>query len=81
MNRREMLFPPGAATLATLWNEADEGRGSGRRLRSCVAAMPRSMKQLSLAFDQIGGIEKLVRGKTVTVKLNLTGIEELAADP
>ncbi len=29
--------------------------------------------QLSQAFDQIGGIEKLVRGKTVAVKLNLTG--------
>jgi uncharacterized protein (DUF362 family) len=29
--------------------------------------------QLSSAFDQIGGIEKLVRGKTVALKLNLTG--------
>ena len=30
-------------------------------------------QQLSRAFDQIGGIEKLVRGKTVALKLNLTG--------
>jgi uncharacterized protein (DUF362 family) len=29
--------------------------------------------QLSSAFDQIGGIDKLVRGKTVALKLNLTG--------
>ena len=29
--------------------------------------------QLSSAFDLIGGIEKLVRGKTVALKLNLTG--------
>ncbi|HLH03298.1 MAG TPA: DUF362 domain-containing protein [Bryobacteraceae bacterium] len=29
--------------------------------------------QLSTAFDQIGGINKLVRGKTVAIKLNLTG--------
>jgi uncharacterized protein (DUF362 family) len=29
--------------------------------------------QLATAFDQIGGIDKLVRGKTVAVKLNLTG--------
>ena len=29
--------------------------------------------QLSSAFSQIGGIEKLVRGKTVAIKLNLTG--------
>jgi uncharacterized protein (DUF362 family) len=29
--------------------------------------------KLASAFDQIGGIEKLVRGKTVGLKLNLTG--------
>jgi uncharacterized protein (DUF362 family) len=29
--------------------------------------------QLSSAFSQIGGIDKLVRGKTVAIKLNLTG--------
>ncbi len=29
--------------------------------------------QLSSAFGQIGGIDKLVRGKTVAIKLNLTG--------
>lgn len=28
---------------------------------------------LSKMFDQLGGLERLVRGKTVTVKLNLTG--------
>ena len=30
-------------------------------------------QQLSSAFDQIGGLDKLVRGKTVALKLNLTG--------
>jgi uncharacterized protein (DUF362 family) len=29
--------------------------------------------QLASAFDQIGGIQKLVKGKTVALKLNLTG--------
>lgn len=29
--------------------------------------------QLSTAFNQIGGIDKLVKGKTVAIKLNLTG--------
>ncbi|MCS6954299.1 MAG: DUF362 domain-containing protein [Bryobacterales bacterium] len=28
---------------------------------------------LSTLFDQLGGLERLVRGKTVTIKLNLTG--------
>jgi uncharacterized protein (DUF362 family) len=30
-------------------------------------------QQLSSAFNQLGGIEQLVRGKTVALKLNLTG--------
>jgi uncharacterized protein (DUF362 family) len=29
--------------------------------------------KLGLLFDQLGGIERLVRGKTVTVKVNMTG--------
>jgi len=29
--------------------------------------------RLRTLFDHLGGIAKLVRGKTVTVKLNLTG--------
>jgi len=39
------------------------------RCRDYATFRPR----LSSAFDQIGGIEKLVRGKTVGIKLNLTG--------
>ncbi|HMD19178.1 MAG TPA: hypothetical protein VKH40_02605, partial [Alloacidobacterium sp.] len=75
MNRREMLATTGAATLAALCvpklMKADAPA-------SRVAIVPcrdyaQYGKQLSLAFDQIGGIEKLVRGKTVALKLNLTG--------
>ena len=29
--------------------------------------------KLGAMFDQLGGIEKLVRNKTVTVKVNMTG--------
>jgi hypothetical protein len=29
--------------------------------------------KLAAMFDQLGGIEKLVKNKTVTIKLNLTG--------
>lgn len=31
------------------------------------------VRQLAIQFDQIGGLGALVRGKTVTIKLNLTG--------
>ena len=29
---------------------------------------------MATMFDQLGGLEKLVRGKTVAIKLNLTGM-------
>ncbi len=33
--------------------------------------------QLATMFDQLGGIERLVRNKTVTVKVNMTGAPSL----
>ena len=75
MNRREMLATTGAATLAALCMpklmkaEAPASRVAIARCRD----YPQYGQQLSRAFDQIGGIEKLVRGKTVAPKLNLTG--------
>ncbi len=35
--------------------------------------LPAVQKSLAETFDRIGGIEKLVRGKTIAVKLNITG--------
>jgi uncharacterized protein (DUF362 family) len=75
MNRREMLTTTGAATLAAL--------GMPKLMKASAPASSVAItrcrdyadfgKQLSGAFDQIGGIDKLVRGKTVALKLNLTG--------
>ncbi len=43
-------------------------------IERCASYEPQLLAaQLKKAIDSIGGIEKLVRGKTVTVKLNLTG--------
>jgi uncharacterized protein (DUF362 family) len=75
MNRREMLATTGAATLGALCMpeltkaDAPASRVAIVRCRDYA----QYEQQLSLAFDQIGGIEKLVRGKTVALKLNLTG--------
>src|ERR1019366_9635111 len=75
MNRREMLTTTSAATLAALWMpklikaEAPASQVAIVRCRDYA----QYGQQLSRAFDQIGGIEKLVRGKTVALKLNLTG--------
>ncbi len=43
-------------------------------IRRCESYDPQTVRQgLDAALDLIGGIDKLVGGKTVTVKLNLTG--------
>src|ERR1700753_1591696 len=75
MNRREMLATTGAVTLGALCMpklvkaDAPASRVAIVRCRDYA----QYGQQLSQAFDQIGGIEKLVRGKTVGLKLNLTG--------
>src|ERR1700694_3261837 len=75
MNRREMLATTGASTLAAL---CIPKLMKAEVPASRVAIVPcrdyaQYRQQLYRAFDQIGGIEKLVRGKTVALKLNLTG--------
>src|SRR5580700_11734188 len=75
MNRREMLTTTGAATVAALVMpkllkaEAPASQVAIVRCRDYA----QYAQQLSSAFDQIGGLDKLVRGKTVALKLNLTG--------
>jgi uncharacterized protein (DUF362 family) len=70
-----MLATTGAATVAALCApklitaEAPASRVAIVRCRDYA----QYGQQLSNAFDQIGGLEKLVRGKTVALKLNLTG--------
>ncbi|MCP5115406.1 MAG: DUF362 domain-containing protein [bacterium] len=69
MTRREWLALMSAAPVL----------GSGKAPTAPVSiARCRSYTEdvtgiLSTMFDQIGGIDRLVRGKTVTIKLNLTG--------
>ena len=75
MNRREMLATTSAATLAALCKPTLM-KADAPASRVAIVRCPdyaQYEQQLSLAFDQIGGIEKLMRGKTVALKLNLTG--------
>ncbi len=66
--RRQMIGAMAATGIAL---RADEPatRVAIVRCREYASFQP----QLSSAFDQIGGLGKLVRGKTVALKLNLTG--------
>jgi len=75
LSRRNVLAASGTAALTAV--------GMPKLLRADAPSSPVSIvrckdygdfpRQLASAFDQIGGIEKLVRGKTVGLKLNLTG--------
>lgn len=77
LTRRQMLAGSGLTMFSVLGSEA-------RALAASAPASPVSIARctdyddhlaavLSTQFDQLGGIGKIVRGKTVALKLNLTG--------
>ena len=77
VNRREFIQTLGAATAGLCLRP-------GRMLASvaptapvavarCTAYGPEVLSALAGSFDQLGGLQKLVQGKTVAVKMNLTG--------
>lgn len=74
--RREMLRISGAAVAATAMS------GSARAAKAPVAPVAVAQcrtygkemyASLNRLFDQLGGLAPLVRGKTVAIKVNLTG--------
>jgi uncharacterized protein (DUF362 family) len=72
-SRRQILFGAAAAALAPrIVHSAatPNGRVAVAKCTSYGAELTPTMERL---FDEIGGIASLVRGKTVAVKLNLTG--------
>ncbi len=75
-SRRSLLTTTGAAAVAALsvpkLTKAVTAPSSPVAIVRCRDYRDFSAR-LSTAFDQIGGIDKLVRGKTVALKLNLTG--------
>jgi uncharacterized protein (DUF362 family) len=84
VTRREWL----AAVAATpLVRAASENNELGAEAPSAPVAIGKASSydddvtgRLKLMFDQMGGIDKLVRNKTVTIKLNLTGPPTLFVD-
>ena len=74
MTRRELLALMGAAPLvATNAKAASNAPTAPVSIAKCASYNEDVTATLATMFDQIGGLERLVRGKTVTVKLNLTG--------
>jgi uncharacterized protein (DUF362 family) len=77
-SRRKFLGAVGATAgmlavrpVSFLANSAPAGRVA---VATCRQYGPGVTASLATLFDQLGGMEKLVRGKTVAIKLNLTGI-------
>ncbi|MBI4903050.1 MAG: DUF362 domain-containing protein [Acidobacteria bacterium] len=70
LTRRAMLAVAGAALIP---GRAVAAPGSRVAVAQCPDYGRSLMPALSRMFDQLGGLEKLVRGKTVAMKVNLTG--------
>jgi uncharacterized protein (DUF362 family) len=77
MTRREWLAMIAATPLAKAAVDADTTTGPAPAAPVAIAKAASYDEditgRLKTMFDQLGGIEKLVKNKTVTVKLNLTG--------
>ncbi len=70
MTRREWLAMISAAPLL---KGAETAPASPVAIGKCASYDDDVTAKLATLFDQLGGIEKLVRNKTVTVKVNMTG--------
>jgi uncharacterized protein (DUF362 family) len=71
-SRRQMMLGAAAALAPRFLNAAPAPTGRVAIARSKTYG-PELIPTMERMFDQIGGLGTLVRGKTVAVKLNLTG--------
>ena len=82
INRREFVAGLGTAGFATL--QAPRLRASAPTapvaIARCKSYGPEFLAATQKMFDQLGGIGRIVKGKTVTIKINLTGGETTRLD-
>ena len=71
MTQRELLALLSAAPVAL--KAAPDAPTAPVSIAKCAAYNDDVTATLGTMFDQIGGLERIVKGKTVTIKLNLTG--------
>ncbi|MGB7759656.1 MAG: DUF362 domain-containing protein [Bryobacteraceae bacterium] len=70
ITRREWIALMGAAPLV---RSAAAAPASPVSLARCASYDEDVTAHLAAMFDQLGGLERLVRGKTVAIKVNMTG--------
>jgi uncharacterized protein (DUF362 family) len=82
LNRREFVGGVGAAALAMA--QAPRLRASAPTapvaVARCKSYGPEFLAATEKMFDQLGGAGRIVKGKTVTIKVNLTGGENTRLD-
>src|ERR1019366_3007564 len=77
--RREWLWKTAAAASGAYVASASLGRAAGAPTAPVAVARCRTYDPAELVpamrkmFDQLGGLGRLVKGKTVAIKINLTG--------
>jgi uncharacterized protein (DUF362 family) len=78
VSRREFLGAAGMVVGAHIARPALASALKAPASRVAIGQCPEYNRQvtevLATMFDQLGGLEKLVRGKTVAIKLNMTGL-------
>src|SRR5712692_8099114 len=72
MTRRELLALLGAAPLPLL-KGAPEAPTAPVSIAKCPSYDAGVTAKLATMFDQLGGLERIVKNKTVAIKVNLTG--------
>lgn len=72
MNRREFISAAAASTIGAKALFCD-ARAATVAVAKCHGYGPELLAALRTMFDQLGGLGRIVKGKTVAIKINLTG--------
>ncbi len=77
INRREFIAGAGAASLQLVHPARMRAAAPTApvAIAKCKSYGPEFLSATEKMFDQLGGMGRLVKGKTVTIKINLTGGE------
>ena len=73
MTRREWIAMISAAPTLQVLHGAPEPPVAPVSIARCATYDEDVTAKMAAMFDQLGGLEKLVRNKTVTIKVNMTG--------
>jgi uncharacterized protein (DUF362 family) len=77
LTRRDVLLGAGALlALPALpaWSIASAPPSGRVAVAKCKTYGPELLPAMETMFDQLGGLDKLVKGKTVAIKINLIGV-------